>query len=394
MADILLVGWDDVAAAEAKPIFCPRLTAFRAEAFEVQGFSHPVCSQSRQAILFGSYGKKIGTWQDIGTQEFVPGLTPPITLPTLPGVLQGAGYATSLVGKWHCGPCPDGQHWALAPIQRGYSAWQAGTRLNLSNGYNNWQRVDAWSNGVFSVQESVQQYTTLAQLDAATNWWATWSGVKRFMHVCFNAPHAPFHVPPEELLAGYPAPDLGSTNRQLYHAMLRSADTAFGRLLDLVGPNTVVFLYSDNGTAGGVAMAGVDPTHGKETTFDPGVRVLILGRWKGCPIGSFPRLNHLVDIPAGICAAAGVTPPVEWDSSTAARTAVLLEAQISSGAIERACRTSSRKLRQSTPLGGTMVEELYDVIFDPGETTPLDLNASAEQPALNWLRARLAEASL
>ena len=396
MPDILLVGWDDVSASEATASVCPRLASFRDEAYETKAFSHPVCSQSRAAILFGVFGKKLGTWKDIGTQ-IVTATTPPASLPTLPGSLRSAGYSTCLVGKWHCGPAPSGEHWAWGPYERGYDAWLAGTRLNLNSGsstdYTDWQRVDADAGQSFSVQENASQYATLAQIDAAYAWWNGTQGGRRFMHVALNAPHGPLHAPPASLLAGWPQPGFGASNRTKYLAMLRSADTAFGQLLDLVGPEAAVFLYSDNGTSKQSAAATVNPDHTKETTFDPGIRVLTLGRWGNNPVGFYDTLTHLVDIPSGVLAAAGVAPPVSWDSRTTGRTYILSEAELSSGAIDRCARTVSHKLRQITT-EAEACEELYDLTEDPDEETPLSLDDPANFAVLDYLRAKLNAAAI
>jgi arylsulfatase len=395
MGNVLLVGWDDVSASDATAEVCPRLAAFRETAFEVQAFSHPVCSQSRQAILFGRYGKKIGTWRDIGTT--VPTeITPPIELTTLPGVLRAAGFQTALVGKWHCGPCPDGSLWPMAPYQRGYDDWIAGTRLNLASppsvDYRDWQRVDADATG--HMVQMVTTYATLTQLEAAEAWWPNHEGAPRFMHVAFNAPHGPWHTNiPAELLMGWPEPGGSAPRREKFLAMLHSADTAFGRLLDLVGTDCAVFLYSDNGTASAVADPSIDPEHAKTTTFDPGIRVVMLGRWGSNPVGPSMQLNHLVDIPAGVCAAAGVDPDPDWDSQTTDRTYILSEAEID-GSIDRCCRTDIMKLRQVTPAGEALREELYDLVSDPGETTQLDLDDPENASALAWFRDKLDAAAL
>lgn len=397
MRDVLLIGWDDVSHSEGTPAVCPRLATFREEAAEVQGFSHPVCSQTRAAILFGSYARKIGTMRDIGFLTPVHD-TPPASLPTLPGTMRAAGYRTALVGKWHCGPAPSGADWTLGPRERGYDDWLAGTRLNLNSGtsidYFDWQRVDVVG-ALTVVDDHHARYATEAQLEAATSWWYGSCGGPRFMHVALNAPHGPLHAPPASLLAGWPRPGFGARNRDKYLAMLRSADTALGELLDVVGPETAVFLYSDNGTGRQSAAASVNPDHTKETTFDPGTRVLLLGRYPGAEVGYDPRLQHVMDVSAGICAVAGLQAPPEWDARTTPRGSVLSEAQLSDGSVDRACRTVTHKLRQVTPLGESLpTEELYDLVGDPGEESPLDLSNPDNEAVLAFLRGKLDAAAL
>ena len=392
MPDFLLVGLDDVSLSEINPSVCPEISAFRKTAFEPRGFSHPVCSQSRQAILFGSWGKKVGTWNDIGSTE--PNEhTPDASLPTLPAALAASGYATCLVGKWHCGPAPSGAHWATGPLERGYEDWLAGTRLNVAPGtYTDWERVDCDASG-FSITPNTSQYAALAQLDAAEAWWLARSEDSRFLHVCLNLPHAPFHTPPASLLSGWSIPPFPS-NRQLYLAMLRATDTAFGQLLDMVGGDVPVILYSDNGTTKNVVAGGIDPDHAKETTFDPGIRVVMFGRWAGCPAGPSDDINHLVDLPAAVLAILGVKQPASWDAQIGGRKFILSEAELSSGDIDRCCRTTLLKLRQLTSPGMGMTESLYDVVNDPDERSPLSLTDPANASALAYLRGNLDAAAL
>src|SRR5262245_4945668 len=390
--DVLLVGWDDVGHDEGRAALCPRLAAFRTEAFEFTNcWSHPACSQSRGAILFGVWGKKLGTYADL------TGHAPSAELPALPHVMQQAGYRTALVGKWHCGQHPLGSSREMAPIDRGYGEWLAGSRLNLAS-YTDWERIDADERGATVGQET--RYATLAQLEEAETWWVRHDLDRpRFLHVALNAPHTPHHSPPVSLLAGYPPPGPLDSNREKFRAMLRSADTAFGRLLDLVGPKTVVFLYSDNGTGTSSRAPGQDPDKMKGTTFRLGCHVLCLGRWRNCPAGPDSRIQHLVDIPAGILVAAGVPIPSIWDSRPATgRGYVLCEADIGDAVgdlvRDRACRTDEWLLRQVGPSGEPYTEELYDLTADPDETTPVQLDDPQYAEPLEHLRSKLAQAAL
>jgi arylsulfatase A-like enzyme len=393
MPKVLLVGLDDASRREFTRNVCPRIFGFRQTAWETSlAFSHPVCSPSRAGILFGSYGKKIGTIGDIGFTAPGP-LTPPASLLTLPGVLRAAGYQTCLVGKWHCGPAPSGAHWALGPYERGYDSWLAGTRLNVEPTYRSWQRTDVVGQ-TFTVVDDYSSYVCRTQVDEAKVWWARQTGNRRFMHVALNLPHPPFHVPPAGLLAGWPAPGAQDPDRARFLAMLRAADTLFGELVDFVGPETAVFLYSDNGTPYDAVAPALDPGKSKQTTFDPGINVLLMGRWKQNPVGLFPQLTSLIDVSAAILAVCGVPVPQAWDAVLGGRKHVLSEGRFTTGWQDRAVRTYARKLRQLKDPGGMVAEQLYDLRADPREEAPLDLIDPVNQADLAALRQILAVAAL
>jgi len=392
LRDVLLVGLDDVSLADITPETCPRITAFRESALDfIQAFSHPVCGQTRAGILYGAFGKALGTIADMGAFDYSL-VRPPASWPTLASVLLAAGYDTGLVGKWHCGAPPSGSLWELGPYERGYASWFAGSPLNLDS-YTNWLRADAISNAATMKNET--DYATGAQLEAAISWWQE-RQYPRFLHVALNAPHTPLHVIPQEyeyLLAGANRPGIHSTPRAKYLAMLRTADTVFGELLDEVGPEAVVIIYSDNGTAPVAVGPGRDPERAKGTTLIGGTKVLMAGRIPEALPGITSGLQHAVDIGAAICAAVGVARPVEWDSSPLPRTSVISEAEFADGHLDRCVRTYAWTLRQITSTGEQVTEEVYNRVDDPEEETPLSIEC-VPPAVLDGMRDALDAAAL
>lgn len=77
----------------------------------------PVCSPSRVSILTSRYGSELGITDWIDPKVDI-GVGLDAKIPTWPRLLQQAGYATALFGKWHVGDLDD-QH----PTKRGYGTF-------------------------------------------------------------------------------------------------------------------------------------------------------------------------------------------------------------------------------------------------------------------------------
>lgn len=237
-------------------------------------WAYPSCSPARAAILTGRYPFRttVGRWirhpnntgPAIGTVRGAEW-----TLPELLD-LAGTGLAHACIGKWHLHDVTFGN---CAPTTLGGFDDYTGALWGQLASYTAWPRVSQ------CVEQTETTYATTKTTDDALAWIQTRTG-PWFCYLAYNAPHIPFHVPPNNLhtqnVHG------GSSNRAKYKAMIEAMDTELGRLLATLGPavlaNTHVIFLGDNGSVQNMAEPPFDPSRAKGTPYEGGVNVPLIYR--------------------------------------------------------------------------------------------------------------------
>lgn len=117
------LGWGDLGVYGHPRNKTPYLDTMASEGVRLTDFymASPVCSPSRGAMMTGCYPKRIGFDQfDNGAAVLFPGHSTGLSgdEATIADLLKTQGYATALVGKWHCGDQPE-----FLPTRHGFDSY-------------------------------------------------------------------------------------------------------------------------------------------------------------------------------------------------------------------------------------------------------------------------------
>ena len=268
-------------------------------------YAYPSCSPTRSCILTGRYGFRTGIGQAIG--EGGSQATLPLSEFTLPEALNAnpqLGYQHACIGKWHLSldNTPTDPN-----VRGGWSVYSGALAGDVPN-YTNWIKT---VNG--TVTPNYTNYATTDNVNDATNWISARGTNAWFLWLSFNAPHKPFHKPPNalhsyDLLSGTQQ-DINTNSRPYFEAMTEAMDTEIGRLLANVSlTNTLVIFVGDNGTTEEVIQPPFPVNRAKGTLYESGVRVpmIIAGAGVVNPGRESTVPTHCVDLYATILEAAGV----------------------------------------------------------------------------------------
>lgn len=299
------LGYGDVAwthSGAADPIATPNLDGLALRGVVLDQFrTAPLCSPARAALLTGRSPTRLGLLRNIGVKD-AGGLDPRVE--TLPHVLAEAGYATELVGKWHLGHARA----ELRPLQRGFQSF-----LGLLGGWIDYQthargkNADWWRGEEPLVQEG--HSTRLLAEEAVRAIRERDPSKPLYLHVAFNAPHAPTSVPPGRSPDEMPFAD---PVRRTYALLVDELDRSVGRVLDALDEagmrdDTIVVFASDNGAPLAYGGSNGSLRGEKGTVFGGGLRVPAIVSWPGeLDPGRSDDMVNAVDLMPTLCAAADV----------------------------------------------------------------------------------------
>ncbi|CAA6691326.1 MULTISPECIES: arylsulfatase [unclassified Lentimonas] len=315
-------GYGDLGCHGNPYLKTPEIDKLHAESvrfidFHVSSF----CTPTRAALMTGNHPGYTGAFRTSSGRSMMH----PDEL-TVANLFTGAGYATGMVGKWHLGD--NAPH---RPQDRGFEdvVWHRCGGIG--------QASDYWGNDYFDDTyarvrpgsrveefEEFEGYCTDVFFEEGIRFIEANKDKPFFLYLSLNAPHGPYHVPPE-----WAAPYQGNkeiTNANFY-GMIANIDYNMGILrerLEAMGlaDNTILIFMTDNGTASGAKFKGLNSEaivgynagmRGKKSSvYDGGHRVPFFIYWPkggltggrdietiGAHIDVLPTLAELCGITVG-----------------------------------------------------------------------------------------------
>ncbi len=289
-------GWGEIEAAGNPILKTPNLNRLYRESLRLTNFHvAPTCAPTRAQLMTGNHEFRSGV-----TRPSDPEYNMSPSAITLAEVLQSAGYATGLFGKWHLGTSQK-----YRPENRGFDMALTAPKDTQNGHYD----PTLLRNGK---EEQHSGYRTDIFFDEAMEWIEANRQRPFFCYVPTYNAHSPLVVP-EKYAAPYRNKGLIATpppwNPKViydgadYYGMVANLDENIGRLLAFLEQeelleNTIFIYAGDNGHA----MGGPVPTgHSLETGFhdqsgalynmglrgakdqpwDGGTRVPLFVRWPG-----------------------------------------------------------------------------------------------------------------
>lgn len=241
-----------------------------------QASANPVCSSTRSGLLTGRYSFRTGVGGIVGgTGGSNPLDTSEITIPKLLKKYN-PNISTANIGKWHLHqPMPASN--LLNPNKMGYDHFE-GPFIGQLTGYTNWTK---YTNGVSS---NVTNYATTENVNNALEWLKKQGSKPCFLWLAFNAPHAPYHLPPANLhsyngLSGTNQ-DIAKNPKLYFKAMLQALDHEIGRFCDSLKrlnrfDSTDFVFMGDNGNSTLTAQIA-NKDRAKGTIYNYGTQVPLI----------------------------------------------------------------------------------------------------------------------
>jgi arylsulfatase A-like enzyme len=361
-------------------------------------YAQAICTPSRAALMTGRYSFRTGMASGVVLNHLQYGL--PLDEQTLGEVMQDAGYATAIVGKWHLGHETPG----YLPTERGFD-YHYGLYTAIDHFTHEWQGGLDWHRNRKAVRE--EGYATDLLGDDCVRIIEEHNFKKEplFLYHAMFAVHA-WNQSTEEYMAPYA--DVEDEERRGLLGLCAAMDKQFGRIIEALEAagqteNTLVVFLSDNG---GPKLHQADNgplREGKGSYYEGGVRVPAFAYWPGKIEGgrTVHGLAHVVDLLPTFGNLAGAEmpekpidgmdlAPVLFDNAdSTGRKEIVFMLEDSERLRRGAIIQWPWKLRRTATETGPWVYELFNIEKDPGEKANAHLQGKQHPEITDRLSRRL-----
>jgi len=373
------LGYGDLGCYGSTDHATPNLDRMAAEGMRFTDFcmASSVCSPSRAAMLTGCFPNRIGFGRPAGRFVLFPGdcegLNPSET--TIAKLLKTRGYATQIIGKWHCGDQPE-----FLPTNHGFDHYYG---LPYSNDMGR-QKVDddrpplpLMRDLDIIEQQPDQTSLTFRYVEESVRFIRENRDGPFFLYLAHMYVHLPIYAPDHFLRLA---------NGDPYAAGVAFVDWATGVLMHElqalgIDDRTLLVFTSDNGSRAKAPSGGSNgPLRGaKAEIWEGGFRVPGIFRWPGViPAGTVTDTPAMsIDLFRTFAELAGAEIPADLSPDGGNLCGVLAgEPDAATGRNSFpyyrgnqlcAVRCGPWKLHLFSPQGEPM-QELYDLSEDMGET--------------------------
>ena len=303
------LGYGDLGCFGSDVHDTPHLDRMAREGMRFTDFyqASSLCSPSRGAMLTGCHPRRIGFDSFEGRGVLFPGQGVGLSTRelTFARILKDQGYATQMVGKWHCGDQPE-----FLPTRHGFDSYYG---LPYSNDMGRQKNRESSPPLPLLRDEEVvelqpdQASLTERYLEEAVRFIRRSRGRPFLLYFAHLYVHLPHYVPERFL---------GDSRNGRYGAAVACIDWVMGVLLHElhalgIADRTLVLFTSDNGSRCDFGRSNGPLRGRKGTTWEGGMRLPLIAWWPGrVPAGSVCReVTSGMDFLPTFARLAGAEPP-------------------------------------------------------------------------------------